>query len=99
MVKVVDLKTKPQKKEQHYKFTMIEQNAKEPQIRDHSVDSESTLAKFAKRPIGLNSHSITPQMNLRKKTTESLVGKARKILVGKTMFPKKVLKLLLIVME
>ena len=54
-VKVVALKTKPQKKEQHYKFkhTMREQKAKEPQIRDHSVDSESTLAKFAKRPIGV----------------------------------------------
>ena len=54
-VKVQALKTKPQKKEQHYKFknTMREHIAKEPQIRDHSVDSESTLAKFAKRPIGV----------------------------------------------
>ena len=87
-VKVQALKTKPQKKEQHYKFkhTMREQLAKEPQIGDHSVDSESTLAKFAKRPIGLNSHSITLQMM---RTTESIVGKAQKSLVGKTLFPKK----------
>ena len=54
-VKVHALKTKPHKKEQHYKIkhTTREQKAKEPQIRDHSVDSESTLAKFAKRPIGV----------------------------------------------
>ena len=32
---------------------MREHRAKEPQIRGHSVDSESTLAKFAKRPIGV----------------------------------------------
>ena len=40
-VKVQALKTKPQKKEQHYKFkhTMREHVAKEPQIRDTSVDS------------------------------------------------------------
>ena len=49
-VKVHALKTKPHKKEQHdkIKHTTREQKAKEPQIRDHSVDSESTLAKFAK---------------------------------------------------
>ena len=49
------LKTKPNKKEQHYKLkqTAREQKAKEPQIRDHSVDSGSTLAKFAKRHIGV----------------------------------------------
>ena len=54
-VKVNALKTKPHKKEQHYKFkhTTREQKAKEPWIRDYSVDSESTLAKFAKQPIGV----------------------------------------------
>ena len=29
--------------------TASQQNAKEPRIRDHSVDSESTLVNFAKR--------------------------------------------------
>ena len=54
-VKVNALKTKPSKKEQHYKLkhTAREQRAKEPQIRDYSVDSESTLANFAKRHIGV----------------------------------------------
>ena len=49
-IKVTALKTIPHKKEQHYKFksSTREHLAKEPQIRDHSVDSGSTLASFAK---------------------------------------------------
>ena len=45
----------PQKKQQHYKFkgNTREHLAKEPQIRDHSVDSGSTLASFAKRQVGV----------------------------------------------
>ena len=49
------LKNKPIKKEQHYKLKSgtREHLAKEPQIRDHSVDSGSTLASFAKRQVGV----------------------------------------------
>ena len=49
------LKNQTIQKEQHYKLkqTAREQNAKEPQIRDNSVDSGSTLANFAKRHIGV----------------------------------------------
>jgi hypothetical protein len=54
-VKVNALKTKPYKKEQQYKlkYTPREQRAKEPRIRDVSVESGSTLASFAKRQIGV----------------------------------------------
>ena len=54
-IKVTALKTTPHKKEQHYKFksSTREHLAKEPQIRDHSVDSGSTLASFAKRQVGV----------------------------------------------
>jgi hypothetical protein len=54
-VKKTALKTKPYKKEQQYKLKYIprEQKAKEPHIRDNSVDSGSTLASFAKRPFGV----------------------------------------------
>ena len=46
-VKTTALKTKPKKKDQHYKFNPKEQFAKkESHARDHSVDSESTLAKI-----------------------------------------------------
>ena len=100
-VKVPALKTKPQKKEQHYKFkhTTREQQAKEPQIRHHSVDSESTLAKFAKRHIGVELSFDNSSDDLEEKDNRKSVGKARKGRVGKTLFPKKVLKLLLIVTE
>ena len=50
------LKIKPNKKEQHYKLKSItiEQFAKkEPQMTDHSLDSGSTLAKFAKQHFGV----------------------------------------------
>ena len=54
-IKVTALKTMPQKKQQHYNFkgSTREHLAKEPQIRDHSVDSGSTLASFAKRQVGV----------------------------------------------
>ena len=54
-VKKTALKTKPYKKEQQYKlkYTPREQRAKEPRIRDVSVESGSTLASFAKRQIGV----------------------------------------------
>ena len=52
-VKTNALKTKPIKKDQHYKLKSNPANTKEQfakmesQVRDYSVDSESTLAKFA----------------------------------------------------
>ena len=49
-VKVNASKTKPNKKEQvNSKRNTREQFAKEPQTRDHSLDSGSTLANFAKQ--------------------------------------------------
>ena len=59
-IKVTALKTISQKKEQHYKFksSTREHLAKEPQIRDHSVDSGSTLASFAKRQVGVELSNI-----------------------------------------
>ena len=49
------LNNKPIKKDQHYKLKSgtREHLAKEPQIRDDSVDSGSTLASFAKRHFGV----------------------------------------------
>ena len=55
-VKVNALKTKPNKREQRYKLKIItkEQFAKkEPQMRDHSVHSGTTLAKFSKQHFGV----------------------------------------------
>ena len=58
-VKTNALKTKPIKKHQHYKLKSNPSNTKEqfakkePEIRDHSVDSESTLEKFDKQNFGV----------------------------------------------
>ena len=54
-VKVNALKTKPNKKEQHYKLkrNTREQIAKKLQTKYHSVDSGSTLANFAKQHFGV----------------------------------------------
>ena len=47
-VKTTALKIKPTKNDQHYKFNPKEHFAKkESHVKDHSVNSESTLAKFA----------------------------------------------------
>ena len=75
---------------------MREHIAKEPQIKDHSVDSESTLAKFAKRPIGVELSFDYSSDDLEEKDNKKPSGKS---LVGKILFLKKVLKLLLIAME
>jgi len=56
-VRTSALKTKPSKKEQHYKFSTQSSNTrehfakKETRRREHSDDTESILAKFAKRNV------------------------------------------------
>ena len=58
-VKTNALKAKPIKKDQHYKLKSNPSNTneqfakKESQVRDHSVDSESPLTKFAKQNVGV----------------------------------------------
>ena len=58
-VKTNALKTKPTKKDQHYKFKSESSSTKghfakkESHPRDYSVESGSTLASFAKRQIGV----------------------------------------------
>ena len=105
-VKVNALKTKPHKKEQHYKFkhTTREQKAKEPRIREYSVDSESTLAKFAKRPIGVELSYDLSSDDYDEDDNKKPSGKGIDKSSGKDFVSKKVvknlnLKLLLIVME
>ena len=63
-VKTTALKIKPTKKDQHYKFNPKEHFAKkESHVRDHSVDSESTLAKFAKQNFGRELSSFEEKMS------------------------------------
>ena len=57
-VKISALKPKPNKKDQHYKLKSYSSKskahfAKMESLRYHSVDSESTLAKFAKQNFGV----------------------------------------------
>ena len=63
-IKVTALKTIPQKKEQHYKFksSTREHLAKEPQIRNHSVDSGLHLQVLLNDKLVSNSRMITPLM-------------------------------------
>ena len=88
-IKVTALKTIPQKKEQHYKFksSTREHLAKEPQIRDHSVDSGSTLASFAKRQVGVelsNDYSSDDDNNNKKPS-----GKGESKPSGKGTFSRR----------
>ena len=76
-VKTTTLKTKPKKKDQHSKFNPKEQFAKkESHARDHSVDSESTLEKFAQQKFGKVLSSSERKCLIRIWMTESLVGNA-----------------------
>ena len=92
--KKVKVKTKPNKKEQHYKLkrNTREQFAKEPQTRDHSVDSGSPLANFAKQHFGVELSKMYPLMM----TTKSLVGKVILSLVGKALLLEEVIANLLL---
>ena len=72
-VKTNAVKIKPTKKDQHYKFNPKEHFAKkESHARDHSIDSESTLAKFAKQNFGMELSSFEGKMS----DSDRLVGKA-----------------------
>ena len=68
-VKTNALKTKPTKKDQHYKFksesssTRRHFSKKESHARDYSVDSGSTLAKFAEQNFGVELSNYEEEMS------------------------------------
>ena len=92
-VKTTALKTKPKKKDQHYKFNPKEQFAKkESHARDHSVNTESTLAKFAKQKLGKELSSSEKKMSDSDMDDRKPSGKDDIIsLVGKAFSSKKVI--------
>ena len=71
---------------------MREQVAKEPRIKDHSVDSGSKLQTLLNDMLVSNSHTIIP---LKMMTTKSLVGKATLNLMGKASLLEEVIANLL----
>ena len=88
-VKINAFKTKPLKREQHYKLKSYSSKSKEqfakmePQMRDHSIDSGSTLAKFAKKNFGVELSNNA--------SSDSDGIKPSSSLVGKTMFLEEVI--------
>ena len=91
MYKVSALKTKPNKKDRHYKVKSYSSKSKEqfankePQMRDHSVDNESTLVKFAKQNFGveISIDANCPDDNIQP------FGKGKFVPSGKSAFSRR----------